>query len=54
MSHSITDVLAVAEEEKKYLSAAEAHYAFVVTADGALEHDAVLFLRCLAEKVSSH
>ena len=49
----------MAEEEKKrkYLTAAEARRGsfspFVVTVDGALGPKAVLFLRCLAEKLSA-
>ena len=59
MSHSVTDMLVAAEKEKKkkYLTDAEAHHAsfspFVVIVDGALGHDAVLFLHCLAERLSS-
>ena len=57
MFHSVADVLVAAEEEKKkYLTAAEAHCAsfspFVVTVDGTFGHDAVLFLHCLAERLS--
>ena len=59
LSRSVVDVLATAEEEKKrkYVTAAEARRAsfspFVVTVDGALGHEAVLFLRRLAEKLSA-
>ena len=60
VSHSVANVLTMAEEEKKkrkYLTAAEARRGsfspFVVTTDGALEPEAVLFLRRLAEKLSA-
>ena len=56
MSCSATDVLVAAEEEKKYLTTAEAYHApfssFVVTVDEAVEHDGVLFLCHLAEGLS--
>ena len=54
MSCSVADLLIAAEEEKKkkYLTAAEVCHTsfspFVVTVDGALRHDAVLFLCRLA------
>ena len=62
VSHSVANVLTMAEEEekkkkRKYLTAAEARRGsfspFVVTADGALGSEAVLFLRRLAEKLSA-
>ena len=59
LSRSVVDVLATAEEEKKwkYVTAAEARRAsfssFVVNVDGALGHEAVLFLRRLADKLSA-
>ena len=60
ISRSIVNVLTMAEEEKKkqkYLTAAEAHCGsfspFVVTVDGALGPEAVLFMHCLAEKLSA-
>ena len=60
VSHSVANVLTMAEEEKKkrkYLKAAEARRGsfspFVVTADGALGPEAVLFLCHLAEKLSA-
>ena len=58
-SWSVVDVLATAEEDKKrkYVTAAEARRAsfspFVVIVDGALGHEAVLFLCHLAEKLST-
>ena len=56
ISCSVTDVLVAAEEEKKYLTTAEAYHApfssFVVTVDEAVEHDGVLFLCHLAEGLS--
>ena len=59
VSRSVANVLTMAEEEKKrkYLTAAEARRGsfspFVVTVDGALGPEAVLFLRRLAEKLSA-
>ena len=58
LSRSVKNVLATVEEEKKrkYVTAAEARRGsfspFVVTVDGALGPEAVLFLWCLAEKLS--
>ena len=59
LSHSVKNVLTTAEEEKKkrkYVNAAEARHGssspFVVTVDGALGPEAVLFLQRLAEKLS--
>jgi len=55
---SVSAVLATAEEEKKhkYLTAAELRHVsftpFVVSVDGALEHEALMFLQCLAERLS--
>ena len=55
MSRSVKNVLTTAEEEnkRKYVTAAEARYGsflpFVVTVDGALGPEAVLFLRRLVE-----
>ena len=47
MSYSVTDVPVATEEEKKYLTTAEACHtsfsSFVVTVDGVTGHDAVLF-----------
>jgi len=55
---SVSAVLATAEEEKKrkYLSAAELYapslfFPFVVSVDGALGHEALMILQCLAEMV---
>jgi len=59
VNHSVSAVLATAEEEKKhkYLSAAESCHAsftpFVVLVDGVLGHKASMFLQCLAERLSS-
>ena len=59
LTRSVGSVLAMAEEEKKrkYVSAVEARRGsfspFVVTVDGAMGPEAVLFLRCLAEKLSA-
>ena len=59
LSRSVGGVLAMAEEEKKqkYVSAVEARRGsfspFVVTVDGAMGPEAVLFLRRLAEKLSA-
>ena len=56
LSRSVKNVLTTAEEEKKrkYVTAAEARRGsfspFVVTVDGALGPEAVLFLRRLVEK----
>ena len=58
LSRSVKNVLTTAEEEKKrkYVTAAEARRGsfspFVVTVDGALGPEAVLFLWHLAEKLS--
>jgi len=58
VNRSVSAVLATAEEEKKrkYLSAAELRHAsftpFVISADGALGHEALMFLQCLAERLS--
>jgi len=58
VNHSVSAVLATAEEEKKhkYLSAAELRHAsftpFVVSVDGALGHKALMFLQHLAERLS--
>ena len=59
VNHSVSTVLASAEEEKKrkYLSAAELRHAsftpFVVSVDGALGHGALMFLQRLADRLSS-
>ena len=59
LSRSVASILTLAEEEKKrkYVTAVESRRAsfspFVVTVDGALRPEAVLFLRRLAEKLSS-
>jgi len=58
VNRSVSVVLATAEEEKKhkYLSAAESRHAsftpFVVSVDGALGHEALMFLQHLAERLS--
>ena len=57
VNHTIAAVLASAEEKKKrkYLSVAELRHAsftpFVVSVDGALGYEALMFLRCLAERL---
>jgi len=58
VNHSVSAVLAIAEEEKKhkYLPAAELRHAsftpFVVSVDGTLGYEALMFLQCLAERLS--
>ena len=57
--HSVADVLTSADSEEKkkckYRTAAEERHAsfspFFVSVDGAMGHEAVLFLRCLARKL---
>ena len=59
VNRSVSAVLATAEEEKKrkYLSASELRHAsftpFVVSVDGALGHEALMFLQHLADRLSS-
>ena len=59
LTRSVGNVLAMAEEEKKrkYVSTVEARNGsfspFVVTVDGAMGPEAVLFLHRLAEKLSA-
>ena len=59
VNHSVSTVLASAEEEKKlkYLSAAEFRNAsftpFVMSVDGALGHGDLMFLQRLADRLSS-
>jgi len=59
VNHSVSAVLATAEEEKKrkHLSAVELRHAsftpFVVSVDGALGHEVLMFLKYLAERLSS-
>jgi len=58
VNHSVSAALTTAEEKKcKYSSAAELCHAsftpFVVSADGALGHETLMFLQLLAERLSS-
>ena len=58
VNRSVAAVLASAEEEKKhkYLSAAESWRTsftpFVISVDGVLGHEALMFLQCLSERLS--
>jgi len=58
VNRTMPAALVTAEEEKKhkYLSTAELCHApftpFVVLVDGALGHEALMFLQCLAERLS--
>ena len=59
VGQSVSAVLSSDKEEKKrkYLSATELHHAsftcFVVSVDGALGHEALMLIKCLADRMSS-